>query len=514
MPQIIPRNQDSRQDHNALQLPCGHGNCWHFFKTHAGRTKHRNSAHSIIPNPPPDIADDPAPEHHIAPVGQEFDYQEPEHQDQYIEDETHHLPPPPNIDTEFWGPGDHVYQNFHKALDAHTCDAHGTFLSPGSAPEPLSEKTPNDWTPFHNCTGFEMAEFFFIENQMPATQINRLLDLPPFADYHNLYKTIDNIPVGDVKWQSFPRNTLDRHQVVWNMLGNPHYVQEFDYRPYRELSTDGDVRQWKDFMSGDWAWNQADLIATDPDTHGSTFVLVVLGSDKTTVSVATGNNEYYPLYASIGNVHNNVRHAHREALAIVGFLAIPKTTKEHASDPKFCKFWRQLFQSSLTKILERLWPAMTKPEVVRFGDNHFRCVIYGLGPYIADYEEQVLLACIVRGWCARCLGPCTNLDEPASECCHEHTEALVKEATLGDLWDEYGIVGDLVPFTNNFPQADVHELIAPDLLHQLIKGTFKDHIVDWVEKYLHQMHGKMAAKRIMNDIDRSYLCTCLSKAMR
>jgi hypothetical protein len=38
---------------------------------------------------------------------------------------------------------------------------------------------------------------------------------------------------------------------------------------------------------------------------------------------------------------------------------------------------------------------MTKPEVAHFGDGHFQQVIYGLGPYIANYEEQVLLACIV-----------------------------------------------------------------------------------------------------------------------
>lgn len=44
---------------------------------------------------------------------------------------------------------------------------------------------------------------------------------------------------------------------------------------------------------------------------------------------------------------------------------------------------------------------MTKPEVIRFGDGHYWRVIYGVGPYIADYEEQVLLACIVRGWCPR-----------------------------------------------------------------------------------------------------------------
>lgn len=56
------------------------------------------------------------------------------------------------------------------------------------------------------------------------------------------------------------------------------------------------------------------------------FVPIILGSDKTTVSVATGQNDYYPLYLSIGNVHNNVRRAHRDAVVVIGFLAIPKST--------------------------------------------------------------------------------------------------------------------------------------------------------------------------------------------
>jgi hypothetical protein len=68
-----------------------------------------------------------------------------------------------------------------------------------------------------------------------------------------------------------------------------------------------------------------DEIAKDPATHGSMFVPLILGSDKTTVSVATGQNEYYPLYMTIGNVHNAVRRAHRNALTLVAFLAIPKS---------------------------------------------------------------------------------------------------------------------------------------------------------------------------------------------
>jgi len=53
------------------------------------------------------------------------------------------------------------------------------------------------------------------------------------------------------------------------------------------------------------------------------FVPIVLGSDKTTVSVATGHNQYWPVYMSIGNIHNNVRRAHRGGLVLLGFLAIP-----------------------------------------------------------------------------------------------------------------------------------------------------------------------------------------------
>jgi len=55
------------------------------------------------------------------------------------------------------------------------------------------------------------------------------------------------------------------------------------------------------------------------------FVPIILGSDKTTVSIATGDNEYYPLYASIGNVHNSIRRAHRNAVVLVGFLSIAKS---------------------------------------------------------------------------------------------------------------------------------------------------------------------------------------------
>lgn len=151
------------------------------------------------------------------------------------------------------------------------------------------------------------------------------------------------------------------------------------------------------------------------------FVPIILGSDKTTVSIATGNNEYWPLYSSIGNIHNNMRRAHGSGFVLIGFLAIAKGTstlscsfspkhvkkfavaadKVESNSAIFRRFRRQLFHSSLSQILSTLRSGMTKPEVVRCSDGHFRRIIWGLGPYIADYPEQTLLSCIVQNWCPR-----------------------------------------------------------------------------------------------------------------
>ena len=68
-----------------------------------------------------------------------------------------------------------------------------------------------------------------------------------------------------------------------------------------------------------------DIISADPETHGSTMVPLLLGSDKTLASNATGQNEFHPLYLSPGNVMNAVRRAHRDAVIPIGFLAIPKS---------------------------------------------------------------------------------------------------------------------------------------------------------------------------------------------
>lgn len=56
-----------------------------------------------------------------------------------------------------------------------------------------------------------------------------------------------------------------------------------------------------------------------------------------------------------------------------------------------------------------------------------------------------------------------------------------------------------------FPRVDIHELLTSDLLHQVIKGVFKDHLITWVEDYLKILHGPSKAESILDEIDRRYV---------
>ncbi|KAF9007622.1 hypothetical protein BDQ17DRAFT_1389069 [Cyathus striatus] len=399
------------------------------------------------------------------------------------------------------------------------CDEDGYDLPEGALPPPTPAPLGQDDEmlafPFSGVEEFELADLIFNKIQMSTTEIDSLMDVwarfnqrdhggendvgldPPFSGMKDLYNTIDSIPLGDIPWQAFTVQHTEEHvnrnnpswmtqtYEVWfrdplsimeAQIVNPDLARDMDFAPKRVKGKDGQC-QYCDFMLGNWAWDQADIIAADLKTHGSMFAPVILGSDKTTVSVATGQNEYYPLV----------------------------TDKQYEKSAAFRKFHRQLFHASLAYILQSLKPWMMTPKITRCGNSHFYCVIYGLGPYIADYPEQCLLACIVYGWCAQCMAYFNDLDnqEKATQCSYEHTEALYDAVggNLRALWDGYGIIADIIPFTSGFPYADIHDLIAPDLLHQIIKGTFKDHLVDWVIKYINITHEEKEAERIIGEID-------------
>jgi Plavaka transposase len=98
----------------------------------------------------------------------------------------------------------------------------------------------------------------------------------PFDNDKELKQRIDEINLEKMPWSSYNvrytgevpllrpsawmKKTYevwyrDPRQVVHNILANEDFNGEFDYTPFREMR-DG-KREWSDFMSGNWAWNQA-----------------------------------------------------------------------------------------------------------------------------------------------------------------------------------------------------------------------------------------------------------------
>ncbi|KAH9039755.1 hypothetical protein EDB84DRAFT_1587671 [Lactarius hengduanensis] len=394
----------------------------------------------------------------------------------------------------------------------------------------------NPWSPFGDRLEYEWAHYHYIRLQSSAGDIQRGLDLwratvmkyqtdhnscngVPWKSTAEMYRTIDSISAGGVTWTTYqfsydgPRptsGTLPRWMqetydlnvrnvlsVFEEQLASKEFDGKFEYTPYEEYDKKGS-HVYSNLMSGSWAFCEADTISQDKKTHGSMFVPVIAG-----ISVATGHQEYHPVYVSLGNIVNTARCGHGNGVVPVAFLPIPKTSKCQQKWPEFQVFCRQLYHSCLELVFAPLKPYMMEPKVIKCPDGHFRRTIFGLGPYIADYPEQVWLTGIISNWCPKCDALPTDLDGPGS---HQHsqekTDLLVKTFDRNILWDDFGPRHNIVPFTCSFPRADIHELLAPDLLHQLIKGVFKDHLVEWVLEYLHQTHREKAALEIIEDIDR------------
>ncbi|KAI0289103.1 hypothetical protein B0F90DRAFT_1672605 [Multifurca ochricompacta] len=207
-------------------------------------------------------------------------------------------------------------------------------------------------------------------------------------------------------------------------------------------SRDGGIGEWT-VKCGTRGGCSDEIFASNADAFGAMYCPIILGCDKTTVSVATGHVEYHPLYLSIGNIHNTIRRAHRNAVVPIAFLAIPKSDRRYDDDPEFRKFKCQLYHASLSAILRMLLPGMTKPAIRRCPDGHY-------------------------------------------------SSRLVSK-----------------PFTNDFPHADIHAMLSPDLLHQVIKGMFKDHLVTWVGEYLLREHGESKSHKILDEIDRQ----CITESL-
>jgi hypothetical protein len=215
---------------------------------------------------------------------------------------------------------------------------------------------------------------------------------------------------------------------------------------------------------------------------GATIAPVILASDKTQLSRFSGDKQAWPIYLTIGNIDKSIRRKPSErATVLVGY--IPVTKGECFSPAKRQFEGYQLFHDLMGAILKPLVEAGKSGVQMICADCRVRNVFPILSAYVADHPEQCLVTCCMENRCPRCVAGPNSLEVPTHSAFRDHSDTLriLTEQSQGLSPNEFKEQGlrPIWPFWADLPHCDIFACITPDLLHQLHKGLFKDHIVSW-----------------------------------
>ncbi|KAJ7909920.1 hypothetical protein B0H13DRAFT_2233000 [Mycena leptocephala] len=189
---------------------------------------------------------------------------------------------------------------------------------------------------------------------------------------------------------------------------------------------------------------------------------IIIASDKTHLSQFSGDKMAWPVYLTIGNISKDVRRqpsAH--ATVLIGYLPC------------------------MSLLLEPLIAAGKEGVEMVCADGFIRLVFPILAAYVADFPEQCLVACCKESRCPRCVVHRDDRGENlVNTIWRDETKTLAalqdhKNRKNSPTFEADGIRPVYTPFWAELPHSDIFASFPPDLLHQLHKGVFKDHLVKW-----------------------------------
>ncbi|KAJ7748268.1 hypothetical protein DFH07DRAFT_775728 [Mycena maculata] len=227
---------------------------------------------------------------------------------------------------------------------------------------------------------------------------------------------------------------------------------------------------------------------------------------KTMLSNFRGDNSAWPVYLSIGNIGKEMRRkVSAHATVLIGYLPIPKFDCFDKNTRSLAKY--HLFHECMTTILTPVVAAGKTGVKMVGADNFVRNVWPIFATYVADYPEQCLIACCKENRCPLCtVNPdypeqclivcckenryqlCTvNPDQRGEHAPHDKRDQLEtlffmahqQSGEKDTVFEAQGIRPVYPPFWMSLPHSDIFQAFTPDLLHQLHKGIFKDHLVKW-----------------------------------
>jgi hypothetical protein len=189
------------------------------------------------------------------------------------------------------------------------------------------------------------------------------------------------------------------------------------------------------------------------------------------------------VYLTIGNISKNVRRQpSTHATILVGYLPVAKLDCYDESCRSLQGY--HLFHHCMRMIFECLVKAGKDGVEMVCTDGWIRLVFVILAAYVADFPEQCLVACCKESRCPRCTVDANSRGGALASLFRDKMktlELLAKHQQGRDppQFEKDGLRAVYTPFWAELPHCDIFQCFTPDILHQLHKGVFKDHLVSW-----------------------------------
>ncbi|KAF7973382.1 hypothetical protein HWV62_15481 [Athelia sp. TMB] len=179
----------------------------------------------------------------------------------------------------------------------------------------------------------------------------------------------------------------DSVSCVRSLFSNPLFSDNMYYTPFREFkTTEKLVRVYNEWMSGNVAWN----MQLPP---GSTLIGTILSSNKTNISVMTGDRVAHPVLISLANISATLRtKSSHHAFLLLALLPIPKFLEKNKKARGI--MGDRLIHECLDFVLEPLKLAARVGIMMSDPLGQKRFCFTPLAAYMVDTQEAVMLATV------------------------------------------------------------------------------------------------------------------------